>query len=256
MLIPYSSAQRIPFEAACRFEQVVGTKLRNALTIYGPNDPAHRFWLARSGDEPVGALYLNQGVLIMSASDDLDPSDVESLARQGGIHEIDCGLSLCETLHARLGGRVESSYYMVYRGGPIEERFEDIETATLPAVFEVLQQSHEYYRSHLSYGPWSADLESRIMHGCTEICQLICDGKVVGTGSILSQDESCGAIAAVAVIPAYRHRGLGTRITRYLVSRIQRMGKTPRLVAGYDEVAELYRRIGFETCGRWGELYL
>ena len=65
-----------------------------------------------------------------------------------------------------------------------------------------------------------------------------------------------GAIAAVAVVPEYRHRGLGSRISRFLVKRILEKGKTPRLISGYDEVAELYRQVGFETCGRWGELYL
>ena len=29
-----------------------------------------------------------------------------------------------------------------------------------------------------------------------------------------------------------------------------------RLISGYDEVAELYKQIGFVPCGRWGELYL
>ena len=63
-------------------------------------------------------------------------------------------------------------------------------------------------------------------------------------------------IGAVAVVPEHRHKGWGSYITRFLVQRIQAMGKTPRLVSGYDEVAELYRQIGFAPCGRWGELYL
>lgn len=82
------------------------------------------------------------------------------------------------------------------------------------------------------------------------------DGQTVGTGCIVSEDDECGVIAAVAVVPEYRHRGLGTRVTRFLVKRIQEKGKTPRLISGYDEVAELYRQVGFESCGRWGELYL
>jgi len=28
------------------------------------------------------------------------------------------------------------------------------------------------------------------------------------------------------------------------------------LISGYDEVAELYKQIGFVSSGRWGELYL
>ena len=56
-------------------------------------------------------------------------------------------------------------------------------------------------------------------------------------------------------VPEHRHKGLGGRISRFLVQRIQQKGKTPRLIAGYDQVAELYCEIGFAPCGRWGELY-
>ena len=82
------------------------------------------------------------------------------------------------------------------------------------------------------------------------------DGKVIATGSIASEDETCGVIAAVAVLPAWRRQGLGSKISRFLPRRILEKGKTPRLIAGYDAVAELYRKVGFTTCGRWGELYL
>ena len=62
-------------------------------------------------------------------------------------------------------------------------------------------------------------------------------------------------LGAIAVVPEHRHKGLGGRISRFLVQRIQQKGKTPRLIAGYDQVAELYCEIGFAPCGRWGELY-
>ena len=89
-----------------------------------------------------------------------------------------------------------------------------------------------------------------------ELYQLEAGGEVVGTGCIGSEDDECGVLAAVAVVPEFRHRGLGSRISRFLVKRILEKGKTPRLISGYDEVAELYRQVGFVPCGRWGELYL
>ena len=124
------------------------------------------------------------------------------------------------------------------------------------AVFDVMQRSHEYYRTHLDYDVWAADLDCRLSRGLSELYQLEADGAVIGTGSIVSWDDECGVIGAVAVVPEYRHRGLGNRISRFLVQRIQKCGKTPRLISGYDEVAELYRQIGFAPCGRWGELYI
>ena len=256
MIAPFSLSHLEAFRAACRHEQVFGSKILTAFTVYGVADPDHRFWLARDGESPLGALYLSRGVLVISADPRIDADEVAVLVQEHDVHEVDSDWQLCAQLHARLGGVTDSSYYMVYRGGPVEESFDDIVPGELPAVFSVLQQSHEYYRTHLQYGPWADDLTRRMARGCTEVYQLILDGQPVATGSILSQDETCGAIAAVAVLPEFRHRGLGSRMSRFLVGRIRALGKTPRLIAGYDGVAELYRKIGFVPCGRWGELYL
>ena len=172
------------------------------------------------------------------------------------VHEIDTNWPQCQALRGLLGGTAESSYFMVYRGAPLEEDSSGFHPGDLKAVYKVLQSSHSYYQTHLEYAAWSADLQRRIDRGLSAVFQLEEDGEVIGTGSILSTDDECGVIGAVAVVPAHRHKGLGSRITRFLVQRIQSMGKTPRLVSGYDEVSELYRRLGFAPCGRWGELYL
>ena len=182
--------------------------------------------------------------------------DIISLTKEFEIHEIDSDWDLCEKLHALLGGFTESSYYMVYNGGSVDGDFDDIKPADLQDVYSVLQQSHEYYRTHLKYEPWASHLESCIKTGRTEVYQLERDGKPVGTGSIISQDDSHAAIAAVAVIPEYRLKGLGSYITNFLVKEILKKGKTPCLISGYDEVAELYKKIDFITVGRWGELYI
>ncbi len=256
MLTPLSLMNYEAFREACGLEPVFGSKILTARAVYGVTDPRHRFWLAEHSGEPTGALYQNGDVLILSANERIDPDEVYMLVRETGVTEIDSDWSLCEKLQQRLGGTTESSYYMVYRGAPVTGDFGDIRPADLKNVFEVLQQSHEYYRTHLQFAPWADDLNRRMAAGFTRVYELVADGRVVGTGSIISQDETCGAIAAVAVIPEYRHRGLGSRISQFLVREIMALGKTPRLISGYDEVAELYRKIGFAPCGRWGELYL
>lgn len=244
------------FAAACTHERVFGSRIMTALRTYGPEDARALFWLLLKDDSPAAALYLAGGVLVISAAPEADPAPIAALVREYGAHEVDTNWDLCAALQALLGGTAESSYYMVYRGGPVEEDFPDITPGDLPAVFSVLQRSHEYYRTHLQFQPWAEDLGRRLGTGLTELYQLELDGEVVATGSIASQDEECGVIAAVAVVPEYRHRGLGSRISRFLVKRILELGKTPRLISGYDAVAELYRQVGFDPCGRWGELYL
>lgn len=257
MLIQVRNEKQVAqFTEACRHERVYGSKALTALQAYGLHDERAKFYVCIDGGVPTAALYLSGDVLTVSASPEADADQVSVFMRHAGVHEIDTNWEMCAKLQTLLGGTTESSYYMVYTGGAIVETFSGIQPGELETVFDVLQRSHEYYRTHLTFEGWSGDLRQKLERGLMELYQLEVDGEVVGTGSIVSEDDENGAIAAVAVVPEYRHRGLGSYITRFLVQRLMEKGKTPRLVSGYDEVAELYRKIGFETCGRWGELYL
>ena len=244
------------FTQACAHERVFGSRIMTALRTYGPEDARALFWLLLKDDSPAAALYLAGDVLSVSAVPEADPAPIAALVRQQAVHEVDTNCDQCAALQGLLGGTTDSSYYMVYQGAPVEEAFPDIVPGDPLAVFSVLQRSHEYYRTHLRFDAWSADLRQKLDRGLMELYQLELDGEVVATGSIASQDDECGVIAAVAVVPEYRLRGLGSRVSRFLVKRILELGKTPRLISGYDEVAELYRQVGFDACGRWGELYL
>ena len=257
ILTQVTNAAQIPaLVEACAHERIFGSRILTALRVYGIGDGRVKFYICEEAGKPVAALHLTQSILTISAVEGLCADPVEELIRAEGVHETDCDEKLCKTLHERLGGVTEYSYYMVYRGGAVDGEFPGMVPGELPKVFDVLQLSHEYYREHLNYDTWSADLNSRLSRGLSELYRLERDGQVIGTGSIASEDDECAVIAAVAVVPEYRHQGLGSEISRFLVRRILEKGKTPRLISGYDEVAELYRKIGFESCGRWGELYL
>ena len=244
------------FITACGYDPIYGSKALTAMRAYGPEDARATFYTLVEKGRPTAALYLAGEVLTLSAAPEADAAEIAAFVRERGVRETDTHWAMCEALQKILGGTTESSYYMVYRGDAVKEDFPDISVGEVEKVFGVLQRSHEYYRTHLTFETWSADLRQKLDRGLMELYQLTVDGEVVGTGCIVSEDEACGVIAAVAVVPEYRHRGLGSRISRFLVQRIQEKGKTPRLISGYDEVAELYRKIGFEACGRWGELYL
>lgn len=255
MLIKVSASNIDQFKKACCAEHVFGSRAVTALAAYGTDHGVHKFWLCVQG-EKVSAFHLNGSVLTVVKEGDIEIEDVLEITKQFEIHEIDSDWDLCQKLHAVLGGYTESSYYMTYTGTKYEGSFEDIVSADLKDVYSVLQQSHEYYRTHLKYEPWASHLESCIATGLTEVYQLHRDGKVIGTGSVISCDDTHAAVAAVAVIPEYRLQGIGSYITKFIVNRILEKGKTPCLISGYDEVAELYKKIDFVPVGRWGELYI
>lgn len=256
MLTHVTAADVADFTRACSYEHVFGSKILTTLRTHGLGDPKTRFFLCRKGREPAAALCLLDGVLSISSDERADPAAIAALIKQEDVREVNTNRHQCEALHKALGGTMKSSYYMVYRGAQLTEDPSGFVRGDLKTVFDILQRSHEYYRTQLSFPSWSEELQAKLSRGLAELYQLECDGEVVGTGCIVSEDDECGVIGAVAVLPAHRHKGLGSRISRLLVQRIQEKGKMPRLISGYDEVTELYCRIGFAPCGRWGELYL
>lgn len=256
MLTPLHAADAAVFFEACTFERVFGSKIRAALTAYGLDDERARFFLCRHDGAPSAALYLAHGVLMISSGAETDMDEIAALVRAEGVTEVDINFEQCELLRQRLGGTTLSSYYMVQRTAAPPVDRTGISPGMLHEVFSVLQRSHEYYRTHLKFATWAEEIERKRARGLLELYQLEVGGEIVGTGSIASEDEECGVVAAVAVVPEHRHSGLGTRMSGFLAERIREKGKTPRLISGYDEVAALYEKLGFEPCGRWGELYL
>lgn len=256
MIVKVNQNNISAYKELCRAEHVFGSRSVTALAAYGTEHDVHKFWVMEEDGKNVAALHLNGQVLTVVKNGTVGTDDIIALTKEFEIHEIDSDWDLCEELHKILGGFTESSYYMTYNGREITADFPDIKPADLKDVYSVLQQSHEYYRTHLKYEPWANHLERCINADYTEVFQLERDGKPIGTGSIISQDDTHAAIAAVAVIPEYRLKGIGSYITNFLVKEIQKKGKTPCLISGYDEVAELYKKIDFTTVGRWGELYI
>ena len=247
------------YNKACHFEHVLGSRSLTACRLYGLEHPAQEFFVSQDASGNVdAALHLNGDVLTVTGSTGPALEELAEMIRANGITEVDTTEQQALELQKLLGGEIESSFYMEYPAKvPPRHIPADIElTRDSMAVFKVLQQSHEYYLTHLVYEPWSKDLETRWDNDITRTVLLTVDGKPVGCGSMLSSDDEAGAIAEVAVIPEYRGHGYGSAISAWLTDYILQMGKKPVLISGYDEVAQLYRQIGFEETGRWGELYL
>ena len=255
MIVKLTEEMIPAFTAVCAWEHVYGSKMVTCLKTYGLETERHHFYLCTEDGEPAAALYSDGSILTVTSNGKVNPAEVKEIAEKEQVSEINCSDALCMTLHEMMGGETDSSWFMVYRGGPAKTTDPDIVPGDLRAIFDVLQRSHSYYREHYRFDTWSADIQAKLDRGQIELYQLVQDGEVVGSGSVVSQDDVCRIVGSVAVVPEYRHQGLGSRISMYVTARILELGKTPRLMSGYDEVADLYRQGGDETCGRWGELY-
>lgn len=255
MLVPVTADNFELFRRACRFEPIFGSK---CLCSYGcfADSPRYLFRLGLQDGEPVCAMQLCGTVLSCSSNGQLPAGELAQFMRGHSVTELDSTYEECRAVQAILGGALDTSWYMYFDKDECEApRVTPLPCRDLHDAFSVLQQSHEFYRTHYRFEPWAEDLRGRLDAGTAELYTLEQDGECVGTGSIISMDGTVGVVAAVAVIPEYRHRGLGADISRFLTRRILALGLRPCLISGYDEVAALYRLVGYTEHGRWGELY-
>lgn len=248
---------REEFLAACEQEHVFGSKIVTALQAYGLHTPGQEFFLARRVQNSA-ALFLSDGVLYIASGEHFFSDELPSWTKARFTKEVCCRLPLCKNLQKQLGGSMESSYFMEYNhtSPPPIKGLGVFLTRDLPSVFSVLQQSHDYYRAHLQFESWAAELVLKMELGLAELVMLTEDGVPTAVGSVDAQSEKAAVVAMVAVIPSARHKGLGSEISAYLTGLILQKNKRPVLISGYDEVAKLYRQIGYTESGRWGELGL
>jgi predicted GNAT family N-acyltransferase len=61
--------------------------------------------------------------------------------------------------------------------------------------------------------------------------------------------EPDGHIGRVAVVEAWRHRGFGTAIVRFLVARAKERGLDRVYLNGQQQALRFYQRLGFSPCG-------
>lgn len=255
MIVPLTPENYPLFRQACTYERIFGSKCLCSSRIFGGAE-GWSFWLGLAGTHPACAMQLCGGVLSCSSDGTLPPQELADFMRARGVHELDSGEAECRAVQAILGGALDSSHYMYYDAADCPAPDLPIAPcADLHDAFTVLQRSHEFYRTHYRFAPWAAELRARIDAGTAELYTVALDGQIIGTGSIISRDDRVGVPAAIAVVPEYRHRGIGADISRFLTRRVLELGLQPALIAGYDEVMALYRLVGYTPGSRWGELY-
>ena len=253
MISPCSARNLHAFQDTCAVEHVMGSRALCAQQA----GTAESFFF--SGEIPA-ALSLAGNILTV-VSPGVPPA--EELARfvldHPEIDEVHASLSAAAAVRTRLGGTLESSWFMTcpsLREPPPDPLVQFHPDPPLEEVFSLLRASHPFYAVHLDWDRWSAELNLWQEKGLTALFGLYLGEHLAGTGRILSRDDQTGTVGAVAVLPADRGRGYGARLSAFLTRRIQAEGRRAVLMSGYDEVAALYRSIGYVEAGRWGELCL
>jgi len=80
--------------------------------------------------------------------------------------------------------------------------------------------------------------------------------RIAACALLSPEGTDAGLIGGVYTMPAARNKGYAAACVSALAADIQRDGKLPVLFYENPIAGALYRKLGFEECGRWGVLYL
>ncbi|MDJ0866071.1 MAG: GNAT family N-acetyltransferase [Myxococcota bacterium] len=128
----------------------------------------------------------------------------------------------------------------------------DLYASTREAELEPLDWSEAQKRSFLrqQFAAQHAFYTEQFQRAVFEIVQL--DGEPVGRLYVDRRPDEIRLID-IALVPAQRGRGLGTRLLRELLAEGERVGKPVRIhVEHFNPALRLYRRLGFEPIGDEG----
>jgi ribosomal protein S18 acetylase RimI-like enzyme len=93
-----------------------------------------------------------------------------------------------------------------------------------------------------------ADPESTVLDGGGVILMALCDGVIVGTGSLLRHRDGTCEIAKMAVTEAAQGSGIGSELLALLMDRARDMGAAKLFIVSntaLQRAIRLYRRHGF-----------
>ena len=95
-------------------------------------------------------------------------------------------------------------------------------------------------------GPDDPDLVRRIVAGSHCVVVARSEESIVGMGRAISDGASDAWVQDVTVAGAFRHQGIGSRIVRRIVDRLQGDGLSWIGLVAENHTHPLYRALGFE----------
>ncbi len=84
-----------------------------------------------------------------------------------------------------------------------------------------------------------------ILHGSLLAAAAFADGELIGFGRALGDGRSDAFLQDVAVVPAWRKRGVGRKVVAHLIAELRARGVDWIGLIAAPGKAEFYRRLGF-----------
>lgn len=212
-----------------------GCQIRSKAQAYGFHQSFAQFWTDGQ------AAYGKADGSVCIAGEITDADEACAFLRAVGTNEIVCSAENAEKLGLNI---TESGAILqkVLRNGAVHPA-EEISPREIYAVLKANGMVGEFE-------PFYLDLSHRMRHGTVRCAGVSADGKTVAVAAAVL-GESASLISAVAVLPKFHRRGLGTAVVR----KMERMlpSGTVYILREESKNEAFYDALGYKPCGAWAQ---
>lgn len=212
-----------------------GCQIWSKAQAYGFHQPFAQFWTDGN------AAYGKMDGSVCVAGEITDADEARAFLSAVGTSEVVCSAENAE----KLGLSITESGVILQKELHNETVLtpEEISPRDVYAVLKANNMAGEFE-------PFYLDLSHRMRHGTVRCAGVSADGKTVAVAAAVL-GESASLISAVAVLPKFHRRGLGTAVVR----KMERMlpGGTVYILREEKKNEAFYAALGYTACGAWAQ---
>lgn len=209
---------------------------------YGTEHSFAMFWVQKVNEIPAAAISRVDGNMTLCCNETADFEEISCFINAVGFSSITFDMRYAD----RLGTVPQKTSYTVrYTGGAkasdgilCDYDKKEIYSLLCGCGFELGD-----------YGAFLSDVCARLNKSTASLGAIEADGKLAACAFALFEGEKSVLLGAVATNPSARGRGYASKIVGTLAET--KKEKEVFLFCREDSLTEFYKKIGFETVGRW-----
>ena len=217
-----------------------------ALAItYGFEQNFALFWVQKNGEEPVAAISRVDGSMTLCCTENADFEELAAFVNAVGYSAIIGN----EESVSKLGFTASKSSFIVeYKGKTVPDENGISWDCDKRKVYDLLCDCGFEMGD---YGAFLADYCSRLNKGTARLATFE-ENDLLACASALFIGEKSVLLGAVATRKSARGRGLASKLVTALAE--EERDKKVFLFCRNDSLLDFYKKIGFESVGRWSEI--
>lgn len=208
---------------------------------YGTEREFAMFWVQKIDEIPVAAISRVDGNMTLSCEENADFEEISCFMNAVGYSSVTFDMKFAQNLGIN---PQKSSFTVKYKGGA--ERYDVLADYDKKEIYSLLTECGFELGE---YNSFLADVCARLNKSTASLAASETEGRLSACAFALFEGEKSVLLGAVATSPAARGKGYASKLVGTLAEN--KKEKDVFLFCREDSLAEFYKKIGFETVGKW-----